>query len=82
MDATRFDIKKTVKVSGVSKLLRDQIVKKLQARGNSIGYNDDVNKLLVCPNAKDHVLVEFGRDIPGNFQVVAHLNITLEQVFT
>jgi hypothetical protein len=76
-----FNEKKTVKVSGVSQLLRDQFEKEFQTKGNSTGYNDEVNKLHVCPNGKDHVFVEFVRDISGNFQVVAHLNITLEQVF-
>jgi hypothetical protein len=61
-----FDEKKTVKVSGVSQLLRDQIEKKLQTKGNSTGYNADVNKLHVCPNGKDYILVEFVKDIPGN----------------
>jgi hypothetical protein len=76
-----FNEKKTFKVSGVSQLLRDQFEKEFQRKGNSTGYNGDVNKLHVCPNGKDHVLVEFVRDISGNFQMVAHLNITLEQVF-
>jgi hypothetical protein len=63
-DTTSFDEKRTVKVSGVSQLLRDQIEKEFQRKGNSTGYNDDVNKLLVCPNG-DYVLVEFEKDIPG-----------------
>ena len=71
-----FDEKETVKVSGVSQLLRDQIVREFQTKGNSTGYNDDVNKVHVCPNGKDHVLVEFVNDIPGNFEVIAHLNST------
>ena len=66
MGRMSFNEKKTVKVSGVSQLLRDQIEKVFQTKGNSTGYNGDVNKLHVCPNGKDHVLVEFVRDISGN----------------
>ena len=54
MGTRSFDEKKTVKVSGISQLLRDQIVREFQTKGNSIGYNDDVNKLLVGPNGEDY----------------------------
>ena len=68
MGTRSFNEKKTVKVSGVSQLLRDLIEKEFQTKGNSTSYHGDVNKLYVCPNGKDHVLVEFERDISGNFQ--------------
>ena len=61
-----FDVKKTLKVSGVSQLLRDQIEQGFQKFGNTARYTDDVNKLYVCPDGQDYVLVEFCRDIPGN----------------
>ncbi|CAB4025207.1 E3 ubiquitin- ligase TRIM71-like [Paramuricea clavata] len=70
MGTRSFDEKKTVKVSGVSQLLRDQIEKEFQAKGNSTGYSDDVNKLYVCPNGKDYVLVELEKDIPVGWKVI------------
>ena len=65
-----FDEEKTVKVSGVSQLLRDLIEKEFQRRRNTAEYNDDVNKVYVCPDGQDYVLVEFSRNIPGNFQAI------------
>ena len=63
-----FDEKKTVKVSGISQLLRDQFAREFQTKRNSTGYKDDVNRLHICPNGKDYVLVEFAKDIPqGKF---------------
>ena len=59
----KFDEKKTIKVSGISQLLREQLTKELQKNKNSIKYKDDVNKLHVCPKGKDYVLVEFVNDI-------------------
>ena len=58
----KFDEKKTIKVSGISQLLREQLTIELQ-KENSIMYKDDVNKLHVCPKGKDYVLVEFVNDI-------------------
>jgi hypothetical protein len=65
--AKEFDVKKTIKVSGVSQLLRDQFTKAFQTKGNSTGYKDDVNRLRVCPHGEDHVLVEFVNDISSKF---------------
>ena len=65
-----FDERKAVKVSGVSQLLRDLIEKEFHTRRNSAKYSDDVNKLYVCPDGQDCVLVEFRQDIPGNFGAV------------
>ncbi len=63
-----FDEKKTVKVSGISQLLRDQFTREFQTNKNSTGYDDDVNKLYICPDGEDYVLVEFAKDIPqGKF---------------
>jgi hypothetical protein len=63
-----FDEKKTVKVSGISQLLRDQFAREFQTEKNSTGYKDDVNKLYICPDGEDCVLVEFAKDIPqGKF---------------
>ena len=67
-DKTNFDRKKTVVVSGVSKLLRDQLTKEFQ-RGNSTGFREDVNQLHVCPKGQDHVLVEFGKEVKGKLGV-------------
>ena len=65
---TGFNINKTLKVTGVSKLLLDQLIKEFQSKGNSTGFHDDVNKLYVCPQGHDYVLVEFVNDLPsGNF---------------
>ena len=60
-----FDEKKTIKVSGVSKLLKDQITKEFQSKKNSAEVSGDVTRLYVCPDGKDYVLVEFGRDLKG-----------------
>ena len=60
-----FDEKKTVKVSGVSQLLRDQIEKEFQTHGNTANFSDDVSKLHVCPDGEDYVLVEFSKEIPS-----------------
>jgi hypothetical protein len=72
-----FDVKKTIKVSGVSQLLRDQFTKALQTK-NSTGYKDDVNKLCVCPHGEDHVLVEFVNDISGKFAKQVHITACLQ----
>ena len=63
----KFDEKKTIKVSGISQLLREQLTKELQKKKNSIKYKDDVNKLHVCPKGNDYVLVEFVNDIQSKF---------------
>ena len=65
---TGLNINKTLKVTGVSKLLRDQLIKEFQRKGNSTGFHNDVNKLYVCQQGNDYALVEFVNDLPsGNF---------------
>lgn len=77
-DRTSFDEKKTVKVSGVSQLLRDQLTKAFQSEGNSTRFFDDVNRLYVCPNGQDYVVVEFAmKDIPAGIKPFKRLYITL-----
>ena len=63
MDGRSFNRKKTVKVCGVRQLLQDQIEKEFQSKGNSTGYQDDVNNLRVCPNGEDYILVEFANEM-------------------
>ena len=64
-----FASSKTLKVSGVSKLLQDQLTKEFQRKGNSTRFHDDVNRLYVCPQGHDYVLVEFVKDLPsGNLK--------------
>ena len=60
-----FDEKKTIKVSGISQHLQDQLTKEFQKENNSTKYKDDVNKVYVCPGGGDHVLIEFVNDIQG-----------------
>ena len=59
-----FDKNKTLIVSGVSKLLHDEIAKALQ-QANSTGFRGNVERIFVCPGGKDHALVEFNENIPG-----------------
>ncbi|XP_028398979.1 uncharacterized protein LOC114522487 [Dendronephthya gigantea] len=70
-----FDEKKTVKVSGVSQLLRDLIEKEFQTEGNTAKFSDDVSKLYVCPGGQDHALVEFSKDIPSRSKMGKKLKI-------
>ena len=60
-----FDEKKTIKVSGISQHLQDQLTKEFQKESNSTEYMDDVNRVNVCPGGEDHVLIEFVNDIQG-----------------
>ena len=76
-----FDKKKTVRVSGVSHFLLDQITKQFQGN-NSTGYQDDVNRLYICPNGEDHVLVEFANDIPKSKFSTACFILEIKQVET
>ena len=63
------DINKTLKVSGVSRFLKEQLEKEFQKKSNTTGFHDDVNKLYVCPQGQDYVLIEFAKDLPpGNFK--------------
>ena len=62
----KFDEKKTLRISGVSELLHDEIVKALQGT-NSTGFTGDVERIYVCPGGEDYVLVEFYENIPGYF---------------
>ena len=69
MSEDGFNRNKTLKVSGVSKLLQDQLTKEFQRKGNSTRFHDDVNRLYVCPQGHDYVLVEFVKDLPsGNLE--------------
>lgn len=68
-DESDFASNKTLKVSGLFKLLEDQLTKEFQRKGNSTGFHDDVNKLYICPQGQDYALVEFVKDLPsGNFK--------------
>ena len=52
-ESNSFDVKKTLKVSGVSKLLRNQLRKPFEKKGNSTRFHKEVNRLYVCPQGQD-----------------------------
>lgn len=66
----KFDQRTTIKVSGVSKLLNDQITKIFQSKKNKADISGDVQRVYVCPDAKDYVLVEFAEKIKGTAKVI------------
>ena len=78
-DADSFNINKTLKVSGVSKLVQDQLTREFQRKGNSTGFYDDANKLYVCPQGHDYVLVEFVKDLPSGNDCIVHHSTKLSQ---
>ena len=63
MSTVPMDKNRTVKVSGISQHLRDELTKAFQSKNS--GYDEDVNRVHVCPKGQDHVLVEFADDIKG-----------------
>ncbi|XP_028398975.1 uncharacterized protein LOC114522484 [Dendronephthya gigantea] len=57
-----FDKYATIKISGVSRFLKDQITKKFLSKKNSTGISGDVKRLYVCPGGRDYVLLEFRKE--------------------
>ena len=73
------DINKTLKVSGLLKLLEDQLEKEFQSTGNSTGFHDDVAHLCVCPKGQDYALVEFVNDLPSGNDCIVYYSAELSQ---
>ena len=60
-DISKFAVNRTVKVTGISEFLKNMFVKYFQ-RDNDFGPRRDVEKVFVCPDGNDCILVEFSED--------------------
>ena len=61
-DTSDFLEDRTIKVTGISMFVKDAFVKYFQGKDNDFGPAWDVEKVFVCPDGKDCVLVEFSKD--------------------